>query len=57
MVVTNGRAKTEKDQTYQLGDKVLQINEWKTKFNQDAYISSYMIRAVRNNGTIRSRKR
>ena len=38
------------------GDKVLLINAWKTKFNQDVYLGSYMITADRKNGTIRARK-
>ena len=48
--------KNRKDHTYQVGDKVLLKNEWKTKFNQDAYNGPYMITAVRNNGTVRARK-
>ena len=48
--------KNRKDHTYQVGDKVLLKNEWKTKFNQDAYKGPYMITAVRNNGTVRARK-
>ena len=41
---------------YKQGDKVLQKNMWKTKFNQDAYIGPYIKTAVRNNSTVRARK-
>mgnify|MGYP000473878471 FL=1 len=48
--------KNRKDHTYRVGDKVLLKNEWKTKFNQDAYKGPYTITAVRDNGTVRARK-
>ena len=35
-----------------LGKKVLIKKGCKTKFNEDTYLSSYMITAVRNNGTV-----
>ena len=38
------------------GDKVLLRNVWKTKFNQDAYIGSYTVTEVQNNGTVRAHK-
>ena len=41
---------------YKQGDIVLLKNAWKTKFNQDAYISPYAITAVINNVTIRARE-
>ena len=43
------------EHTYKVGDKVLLKNEWKTKFNQDAYKGPLVITAVRNNGTVRAR--
>ena len=46
----------QKEHTYNKGGKVLLKNEWKTKFNQDAYLGPYMITAVRNNGTVRACK-
>ena len=48
--------KKRKNHAYQIGDKVLLRNAWKTKFNQDAYLGPYVITAVRNNGTVRARK-
>ena len=45
-----------KDNTYQVGEKVLLKNEWKTKFSQDAYKGPYTITAVRDNGTVRAHK-
>ena len=33
--------------------KPLHKNAWKTKFNQDAYLDTYTITAVRNCGTAR----
>ena len=41
---------------YCTGDKVLLINAWKTKFNQDAYIGPYTVSDVWNNETVRARK-
>ena len=41
---------------YRTGDKVLLKNVWKTNFNQDAYIGSYTMTEVRNNGTVCARK-
>ena len=41
---------------YKEGDKVLFKNAWKTKFNHDAYIGPYVIKHVRNNGTVGSVK-
>jgi len=42
--------------TYKVGDQILLVNEWKTKFfNQDAYKGLLRITAVRNNGTVRAR--
>ena len=46
----------QKENTYNKGDKVLLKNEWKTKFNQDAYLGPYAIIAVRNNDTVRAHK-
>ena len=37
---------------YKQGDNVLLKNEWKTKFNQDAYIVPFRSTAVRKNGTV-----
>ena len=48
--------KNRKDHTYRVGDKILLKNEWKTKFNQDAYKGPCTITAVRDNGTVRVRK-
>ena len=45
-----------REHTYNKGDKVLLLNAWKTKFNQDAYLGPYTITAVRNNDTVRARK-
>ena len=47
----------QKEHIYNKGDKVLLKNAWKTKFNQDTYLGPYTIIAVRNNGTVRARKR
>ena len=49
--------KNRKDHTYRVDDKILLKNEWKTKFNQDAYHKGvYTITAVRDNWTVRARK-
>ena len=48
--------KKHKTHAYQTGDKVLLRNACKTKLNQKAYLGSYMITAVRDNGTVRSLK-
>ena len=45
-----------KYQTYKQGDKILLKKAWKTKFNLYAYIGLYVIKAVRNNSTVRARK-
>ena len=42
--------------TYQTRDKVLLRNAWKTKFNQNSYLSLCVITAVRDNGTVRACK-
>ena len=52
----NGKIKNRKDHTCRVGDKVLLKNEWKTKFNQDAYKGLCTITAVRDNVTVRVRK-
>jgi len=41
--------------TYKVGDQILLKNEWKTKFNQDAYKGLLRIIAARNNGIVRAR--
>ena len=41
---------------YKEGDKVLLKNAWKTKFNQDAYLDSYVITVVSNIGIDRAQK-
>ena len=41
---------------YKQGDKAFIKNTWKTKFNQGANLGPYTIIAVRNNGTVRTRK-
>ena len=46
--------RNQTNHTYKQGDKVLLKKAWKTKFNQDACISPYVITAVRNNGTVRA---
>ena len=44
-----------KSHTYKVGDLILLKNEWKTKFNQEAYKGPLRITDVRNNGTVRAR--
>ena len=41
---------------YQTWNKVLLRNGWKTKFNQNAYLGPYVIKTIRNNGTVRACK-
>ena len=53
-LINRGNERVE--HTYRVGNKILLKNEWKTKFNQDAYKGSYTITAVRDNGTVRVRK-
>ena len=58
-LINKGNERKNRNQinhTYKLGDKVLLKNMWKTKFNQDACIDSYVIIAVRNSGTVRACK-
>ena len=40
---------------YRTGDKVLEKNTWKTKFNQDSYVSRYIMTEVRNNEIVLAR--
>ena len=39
---------------YYTGNKILLKNAWVKKFNQDAYIGSYNLTEVLNNGTVRA---
>ena len=48
--------RNQRNHTYKQEDKVLLKNLRKTKFNQDAYLSPYVITAVRKNGTVRANK-
>ena len=48
----------KKEHTYIKEDKVLRKNVWNFKFNQDvkSISGSYVIRALRNNGTVKACK-
>ena len=46
----------QKEHTYNKWKKVLLKNAWKTKFNQDAFLGPYTIKAVRNYGILSASK-
>ena len=37
---------------YHTGDKVLLMNAWKTKFNQDSYLGTDTVTEIQNNGMV-----